>query len=42
MMGRTPLVLATTPVQGRPVPNGDRIAEMLKTAALTASVAPAN
>jgi ankyrin repeat protein len=33
MLGRTPLDLATTPVQGRPVPNGERIAEMLKTAA---------
>ena len=32
-MGRTPGDLATTPVQGRPVPNGDRIAEMLKAAA---------
>ena len=32
-MGRTPADLATTPVQGRPVPNGDRIAEMLKAAA---------
>jgi len=31
-LGRTALVLATTPVQGRPVPNGDRIAEMLKNA----------
>ena len=32
MMGRTPLVLATTPVQGRAVPNGERIAETLKSA----------
>jgi len=32
-MGRTPLDLATTPVQGRPVPNADRNAELLKTAA---------
>jgi ankyrin repeat protein len=32
MAGRTPLVIATTPVQGRPVPNGERIAEMLKAA----------
>jgi ankyrin repeat protein len=32
-LGRTPLDLATTPVQGRPVPNGERIAEMLKAAA---------
>jgi hypothetical protein len=32
-LGRTALVLATTPVQGRPVPNGEKIAEMLKTAA---------
>ncbi|HET7607904.1 MAG TPA: ankyrin repeat domain-containing protein, partial [Gammaproteobacteria bacterium] len=31
-LGRTPLDLATTPVQGRPVPNGERIAEMLKAA----------
>ena len=31
-MGRTALVLATTPVQGRPVPNGEKIADMLKTA----------
>ena len=36
MLGRTPLDLATTPVQGRPVPNGERIAEMLKTAAAAA------
>jgi ankyrin repeat protein len=28
-LGRTALVLATTPVQGRPVPNGEKIAEML-------------
>jgi ankyrin repeat protein len=33
LQGRTPLVLATTPVQGRPVPNGDAIAELLKAAA---------
>jgi ankyrin repeat protein len=32
-MGRTALDLATTPVQGRPVPNGERIADMLKAAA---------
>ena len=32
-IGRTALDLATTPVQGRPVPNGERIAEMLKAAA---------
>jgi len=32
-LGRTALALATTPVQGRPVPNGEKIAEMLKTAA---------
>jgi ankyrin repeat protein len=32
-LGRTALVLATTPVQGRPVPNGDKIAEILKAAA---------
>ena len=31
-LGRTPLDLATTPVQGRPVPNTERIAELLKTA----------
>jgi hypothetical protein len=34
--GKTPLDLATTPVQGRPVPNSDRIAEMLKSAGATA------
>jgi ankyrin repeat protein len=33
MLGRTPLDLATTPVQGRPVPNGERIAELLQAAA---------
>jgi ankyrin repeat protein len=33
LLGRTPLELATTPVQGRPVPNGERIAEMLRAAA---------
>jgi ankyrin repeat protein len=33
MMGRTPLDLATTPVQGRAVPNSERIAEMVKAAA---------
>ena len=32
-MGRTPLDLATTPVQGRPVPNAERNAELLRTAA---------
>ena len=32
-LGRTPLDLATTPVQGRPVPNAERIAELLKAAA---------
>jgi hypothetical protein len=31
-MGRTPLDVATTSVQGRPVPNSERIAEMLKAA----------
>ncbi len=31
-LGRTPLDLATTPVQGRAVPNSERIAELLKTA----------
>ncbi len=31
--GRTPLDLATTPVQGREVPNSERIAELLKAAA---------
>jgi len=45
-LGRTPLVLATTPVQGRPVPNGEKVAEILKTAAAggtaTARVAPGN
>jgi len=30
MFGRAPLLLATTPVQGRPVPNSERIAELLK------------
>jgi ankyrin repeat protein len=35
MLGRTPLALATTPVQGRPVPNSERIAEMLKSASVT-------
>jgi len=35
-MGRTALNLATTPVQGRAVPNGERIAEMLKAAAAAA------
>jgi ankyrin repeat protein len=34
MLERTPLTLATTPVQGRPVPNSERIAEMLKGAAV--------
>jgi ankyrin repeat protein len=29
-LGRTPLDLAVTPVQGRPVPNSERIAELLK------------
>jgi ankyrin repeat protein len=33
MAGREPLLLATTPVQGRPVPNGERIAALLKAAA---------
>ena len=32
-MGRTPLDLATTPVQGRAVPNTERLAEILKPAA---------
>ena len=31
-MGRTALDLATTPVQGRPVPNAERNAELLRTA----------
>ncbi|HXS80109.1 MAG TPA: ankyrin repeat domain-containing protein, partial [Gammaproteobacteria bacterium] len=30
MMGRTALDLATTPVQGRAVPNSERLAEILK------------
>jgi ankyrin repeat protein len=30
--GRTPLVVATTPVQGVPVPSSDRIADILKAA----------
>jgi len=34
-LGRTPLDLATTPVLGRPVPNAERNAELLKTAAAT-------
>jgi ankyrin repeat protein len=38
ILGRTPLVLATTPVQGRPVPNGDRIAELLRSAATSRAV----
>jgi ankyrin repeat protein len=33
LQGRTPLVLATTPVQGRAVPNGEAIAALLKAAA---------
>jgi hypothetical protein len=33
LQGRTPLELATTPVQGRPVPNGEQIAERLRGAA---------
>jgi ankyrin repeat protein len=33
-LGRTPLDLATTPVQGRPVPNAERNAELLRTAAV--------
>jgi ankyrin repeat protein len=32
ILGRTPLVLATTPVQGRPVQNGERIADLLRSA----------
>jgi ankyrin repeat protein len=32
-LGRTPLDLATTPVQGRPIPNAERNAEQLKAAA---------
>ena len=32
-VGRTPLDLATTPVQGRPVPNAERNAQLLKAAA---------
>ena len=39
-LGRTALDLAVTPVQGRPVPNSERIAEMLKGAALTARATP--
>jgi uncharacterized protein len=35
-LGRTPLDLATTPVQGRPVPNAERNAELLKSAAAAA------
>jgi ankyrin repeat protein len=35
-LGRTPLDLGTTPVQGRPVPNTERIAELLNNASLTA------
>ena len=35
-MARTALDLATTPVQGRPVPNGQRIAERLKGASVAA------
>ena len=35
-MARTALDLATTPVQGRPVPNGERIAERLKGAVVAA------
>jgi len=34
-LGRTPLDLATTPVQGRPVPNSDRIAGTLRARAAT-------
>jgi ankyrin repeat protein len=33
VQGRTPLSIATTPVQGRAVPNGEAIAELLKAAA---------
>jgi len=31
-LGKTPLVVATTPVGGRPVPNSEQIAEMLRNA----------
>jgi hypothetical protein len=37
--GRTALDLATTPVQGRPVPNSEQIAEMLKAAPSVAATA---
>jgi len=44
-LGRTALDLATTPVQGRPVPNSERIAELLRSAgagrAVPARTAPA-
>jgi ankyrin repeat protein len=42
-LGRSALVLATTPVGGRPVPNSEQIAEMLKNAgrgAVTARSSP--
>jgi uncharacterized protein len=41
-LGRTALNLATSPVQGRPVRNGEKIAEMLKVAAATARATAAN
>jgi ankyrin repeat protein len=41
MLGRSPLDLATTPVQGRPVPNSERIAELLKNARIAAPTATA-
>jgi ankyrin repeat protein len=36
-LGRTAMDLAVTPVQGRPVPNGERIAELLKGATVAAA-----
>jgi ankyrin repeat protein len=39
MLGRTPLDLATTPVQGRSVPSSERIAELLTTAAAAGAAA---
>jgi ankyrin repeat protein len=32
MLGRSPLDLATTPIGGQPVPNAERIAELLRSA----------
>jgi ankyrin repeat protein len=40
-LGKTPLDIATTPVQGRPVPNGTVIAEMLRNASHGAVTAQA-